>query len=119
MHSTVALLSIITGIANVWRFITLMQQRRLLLSYDIEQALTLTLIASMIWSCCFVIGGIMTWQKRLPSRILLPIAFLCYTLYNFFWLSPTRPFVVWHLFLTIFTTIVLNVGRFRPKSSPE
>ena len=123
MHSVVAALSIVTGIANGWQVVTLLQQRVLLASYDVTQPLMVTLTMGILWSFVLIVGGIVTWRKWLPSRKLLPIAFLCYTLYNVFWLTPTRPFIVWYIFLTIFTAAVLNVdwhrlvGWFRPNVS--
>ena len=110
MHSVVAALSIVTGIANGWQVVTLLQQRVLLASYDVTQPLMVTLTMGILWSFVLIVGGIVTWRKWLPSRKLLPIAFLCYTLYNVFWLTPTRPFIVWYIFLTIFTTLALNIN---------
>lgn len=108
MRGLAALLSFTTGLANFWQFITLLQQRPLLLAYGADQALTTTLFASVIWSCVFTGFGILTWRKWLPARKLLPMSFLCYTLYNVLWFNPTRPFVIWYIFLTIFTLTTLN-----------
>ncbi len=111
-----ALLTIMMGLLNVWRAFAQMSQREVLMQYGASLSIGALAIVSVLWAVVMLVSGVIAWRKPSKVRLLIPLIFLTYTLYNLYLPTDTLPYLYGHLFLLIFTIFALNFAQHRAKS---
>lgn len=105
---TSAWLTIMLGLLNAWRAITQFTQRGVLIDYAATLPIGLLASISAIWSILMIGGGLFAWRKPHKLKLLIPLLFLTYTLYNLWLPTETLPSLYGHVFMIIFTWIGLR-----------
>ena len=103
-----AVLTIFIGLLNGWRAVAQLNQREVLAAYGASLPIGLLAFVSALWAIGMASSGIIAWRTPHRVRLLIPLLFLTYTLYNLWLPTDTFPYLYGHLFMLIFTAIALR-----------
>ena len=105
LHRSAATLTILMGLLNGWRAVAQLSQREVLAQYGATLPLGVLAVVSALWSVGMLWSGFTAWRSPHKVRLLIPLLFLTYTLYNLWLPTDTLPYLYGHVFLIIFTAV--------------